>query len=810
MKPISLTLQGFTGINSGFGRDQVTIDLSSVPEDAKLVALVGPNGAGKSTIMDNLHPFRVMPSRSSTLGPSGFSYWDNICKPTALKDLIWEHAGHRYRSTLSFKVAGKTKKADCYLFQWNGALGDWVPVKLDDGTLSDGKTDTYDRCVEGILCHPDLFFTSQFSAQKRKSLSDYGVSQIKSLLASILNLNHLRELSAKAALVGKLLRFQLEGLQDEISQSRGADAGIAEVMVNIDELDRSSDANLKAEQAAVEVLDQARKSLTLLEAKRDSLAKDDEERLFLNDQIKRLKENADSQVTKIQAQAKLDLDRLANETANAKTKVQDAESGIRKVDLEVARLDAVMAQKNAIETAVAALPNHQAELAAIDEQLQVENAKLAEAAVVRNQLQEVVRLQAELKTSGISKTEAIAMLKQTASLIDQVPCKGSAMQHKCPLLAQANEAKSGLPGHQAVLVDMRARYADTNKRRDQLDAKLAEFSAIEESIKQINAKRSSVLQSIDAANRLSAMAVLLKDAEDRLPQLAESKKQLQGTLEASSNAILASTKETEAIAEGRKKAIDEVSTRTGAEVGELTARINKLAAPVSESEIAQAKLNVQSAMNGVEAQRAKSHAVTNQRVALLAKIEAFKSIKLKSEASVAESERLAEEIAKWKLIEKGMGNDGLVALSIDDAGPEISSICNALLYDCYEGRFAVRMDTQSETQAGNIRETFEVMVLDNHRGEEKSLSTMSGGEQVWVNDCLTRAIALYVGQSSTVQLLTLFSDESDGPLDPDRKRQFMQMKRSVLDRGGYEREYFISQTPELWEAADHVINVTAL
>ena len=55
---------------------------------------------------------------------------------------------------------------------------------------------------------------------------------------------------------------------------------------------------------------------------------------------------------------------------------------------------------------------------------------------------------------------------------------------------------------------------------------------------------------------------------------------------------------------------------------------------------------------------------------------------------------------------------------------------------------------------------------------------------------------------------TLFSDESDGPLDPERKRQYLTMKREVLKIGGYKREYLITQTPELWEMADHIIDVT--
>ena len=56
----------------------------------------------------------------------------------------------------------------------------------------------------------------------------------------------------------------------------------------------------------------------------------------------------------------------------------------------------------------------------------------------------------------------------------------------------------------------------------------------------------------------------------------------------------------------------------------------------------------------------------------------------------------------------------------------------------------------------------------------------------------------------------MFCDEADGPLDPDRKRMFMAMKREVLRLGGYECEFFVSQTPELTMMADRVINLDDL
>ena len=86
---------------------------------------------------------------------------------------------------------------------------------------------------------------------------------------------------------------------------------------------------------------------------------------------------------------------------------------------------------------------------------------------------------------------------------------------------------------------------------------------------------------------------------------------------------------------------------------------------------------------------------------------------------------------------------------------------------------------------------------------------MSGGKRVWINECLVRAVALYLAQSSERRYGTLFSDEADGSLDPEHKRMFGVMKREVLRLGGYGREFFISQTPELVGMADAVIDLDA-
>lgn len=126
------------------------------------------------------------------------------------------------------------------------------------------------------------------------------------------------------------------------------------------------------------------------------------------------------------------------------------------------------------------------------------------------------------------------------------------------------------------------------------------------------------------------------------------------------------------------------------------------------------------------------------------------------------------------------------------------------------GRDSRLHQTRTPLASGEARESFSIAVLDADSNSSKEFAVISGGQKVWINECPTRGIALYRRRDVQQPFRTLFTDEADGPLDPDRKCAFMKMKRDVLRAGRYEREFFISQTPDLVDEADAVINVTKL
>jgi exonuclease SbcC len=236
---------------------------------------------------------------------------------------------------------------------------------------------------------------------------------------------------------------------------------------------------------------------------------------------------------------------------------------------------------------------------------------------------------------------------------------------------------------------------------------------------------------------------------------------------------------------------------------ELPPTVDKKCWQQAIDELAQAEKDFKAAEQAhLEAQRAVDRLVLLQSQQ--------QALATRQVACQTQTQRIEKELSHWVLFAKCMGSDGLIALAIDDAGPALSALANNLLKACDGGRFTVSIQTLLENQKKEQKEGFDVVVHDAESGQSQSVTLMSGGEKVLIEACLTRAIALYLAQGSGRSYTTLFSDEADGPLDIDRKRIFMAMKREVLRLGGYEREFYISQTPELTAMADAVIDMDLL
>ena len=807
MQPLKLTLVGFIGIKRGLGLEEITLDLTVIPANAQLVALAGQNGDGKTTLLDNLHPYPLMASRSSTLGPGGFAYYDHI-GPVASKTLEWRHAGRVYRSVLNFKVTPKTKKTEAYLFIQSG--DEWRPAVLSNGTPSDGKIDTYDQLIVEVLGEPERFFTSQFAAQNRRALSDYTTGEIKTLLASILNLHHLRDLSSKAGMVVRQLAPHIDAAANALAQAVHANTSGDQLGLEIAAFDTrilTADAETRE---ALNRLEGLRERQAELMGKRDGQSGDNAQRVFLSKQLNERATRLNLEKLALKTRNDAEHARLTNEYAALNQEVDVINTETARLNAQLVQLNLVIAGAGEIQTATIQMTGQQAQLAELVQKIQTKRAGLLGLPELRIEVQSLGEKCNDIRDRGNAAIKQLRLYKETAALRGLTPCAGTAMQTTCPLMENANHAFASIKGEQAVIARLRVEnqvvFAD-------FEAKQLARNQQEE----VETEVQSCLDEQSALHRHIAELAWVAPAQARLALAQEQLPQVTAALAQQVSLRSAKTQSGSALAQALaditvKQQQEERALQSAFEsdTAAIHTQLKQLATPVTQAEIDAVTQEITQQIAVKDRAESLQSQLNQQKNALYARQQALYHLGLQSRSKEAELTALKDEAAQWRLLETGLGNDGLVALSIDDAGPEIARLCNGLLQKSSDGRFMIRLDTQKQTQKGNVKETFDIIVFDSHGGDETVLDNMSGGERVWVNECLTRAIALYVAQTNPTQCQTLFSDETDGPLDPERKRAFMRMKREVLAQGGYSREYFISQSRELVELADYVIDVRKL
>lgn len=802
MTPLRLTLRGFIGIRDGMGRDELTLDLESVK--GALVAITGPNGTGKTTILDNLHPYRIMPSRATSYSVNAFSYWNQVYGGEASKTLEWSHAGVRYRSALIFRSTGKTKGAEAYLqVQKDGA---WHPY--NDGTLlSDGKNGTYDACIESILGTPELYFTAAFSAQGRKLLSGYTNAEIKSLLSSLLGLGHIEDLAVEA----NDKRLQAERNLTAIRDAGGEYEGLqGKVLVNDRSLSgvySNRDDFIARRDAQRQVITDKTTAVADARSRESTRAESGERANRLHHQLQTL----EAQETGELAEARIARDKAAAAVATSTTRHLESQNRLQK---QLAGLEAeslshgrLIARKGEVIAAGHELKAHELTLADLDSKLEAceaEGEKLKDAPTQeRDALATVTRLQGE--ANGLADT--LSSLKRRALLVGTVPCAGMELQSTCDLLKDARAAKDQVP---AVGLEFDAKHAELEKARETLDAakaKTATHADCQQQWRDLNNARNALLKSMDVVRAVATMLASIEQAEASCQRTSESIIEIRRAIAEAERSHQQEHPELQHAADAAAARPMAIQERYKAQREPILKELDAILSSDPTDDLAKAEAALTEAQRVLE-DYDKALDATRAEIARLeaekAQLGTLAEKALTHEAKVAEA---ADDLAHWTTLCKALGPNGVIALVIDDAGPTLAGFTNDLLRASYGTRFSVRIDTQHLNSDGTYREDFDIKVFDANTGEAKSLVDMSGGERIWNNDALCAATGVLMNQQSGRNYECRMSDEADGALDAEKKCQYMAMKREVLKLTGMSREFFISHSTSTWELADAVIDL---
>ena len=801
MKPKKLVLKGFRGIRDGLGLDTYELDLEGLG-DARLVAIAGPNGKGKSTVLDNLHPYPILPSRATSYSIAAFSMYDHIVAPEAVKELDWEHQGKTYRSSILWRLSGKRKSTEAYLFEHQDGMG-WVPVCGSDGTKSDGKLDTYCRTLTEILGTPEMFFSSVFSAQGRRKLFEYKEGELKQLLAELLNLGEITQLGSAAAHVLKGLGSAAEALRVAAMPPAGApdegslDGRLTEAEASIVTLTASKATEEVALRVAQEAAAKAKAEVERDTSKevRDRLQR---EATTLRSNEEREKAQRTSQETQLRSEA-------ASIGAASTRATADLVSQRKSRNEAITYREGLLARREAVLAAPAIVAKLEAEIQGLELATHAAKTRLLEQTKARGELMLVDgELEGKRKSYGTAK-QALEQIEVRAKLSGEVPCHGTDLQPRCKLLKEAMEAIARIPEAKKALEDLAAEGATLKTKRAEVEARTKEGGDPAKEVSEAEATVKGLRKAKGDADRLAALAPAVERAHAEVEQL----RQELATLEAEHAKLCEEREARKAAIVSQLATIAEDAQKSAeffaAEQTKIAAELAKVAAPDATALTgANAALEAQaSKLRQVDRELAQANTLAT---ILRSQLAAAREGARQRAAIEARHQRLRAEMSYWQLLAKALGKDGIVAMLIDEAGPTLASIANDILLACYGRRFTVSIVTQRQQANGEVVEIFDIVVHDAESEEAKSLSVMSGGQKVWINEALTRAIALY-RQGSQKQYATLFGDESDGPLDSEKKQMFVAMQRKVLELGGYERAFFITQTPELLGFADRVVEL---
>ncbi len=164
--------------------------------------------------------------------------------------------------------------------------------------------------------------------------------------------------------------------------------------------------------------------------------------------------------------------------------------------------------------------------------------------------------------------------------------------------------------------------------------------------------------------------------------------------------------------------------------------------------------------------------VSQQRVAIL------EQQRERRKMLMAQREALTLQIQQLKMLEKACGRDGIQALLIERALPEIEDSANELLDRLTDGVMRVAFETQRQLKTSDaLRETLDIRILDG--SGERPYENYSGGEQFRINFAIRLALSKILAKRAGARLQTLVIDEGFGSQDPNGRQRLIEAIKTI-------------------------------
>lgn len=186
------------------------------------------------------------------------------------------------------------------------------------------------------------------------------------------------------------------------------------------------------------------------------------------------------------------------------------------------------------------------------------------------------------------------------------------------------------------------------------------------------------------------------------------------------------------------------------------------------------------------------------------KVAVLDDLRTRRKTLETERETLAQNVARYKQLEKAFGKDGVPALLIEQALPQIEAKANELLDRLSNGEMSVRFQTQRELKTrDDLRETLDILISD--RAGTRDYEMFSGGEAFRANFAIRLALSEILAQRAGARLQTLVIDEGFGSQDTLGRQRLIEAINMV--KHDFAKILVITHIEELKEAFPNRIEV---
>jgi exonuclease SbcC len=189
------------------------------------------------------------------------------------------------------------------------------------------------------------------------------------------------------------------------------------------------------------------------------------------------------------------------------------------------------------------------------------------------------------------------------------------------------------------------------------------------------------------------------------------------------------------------------------------------------------------------------------------RVEVLKDQKARAKALKTQRGELTAQIARLRALERAFGKDGVPALLIEQALPEIETQANEILDRLSGGSMSVSFETEKEFKdktREDKKPTLDILISDSAGCREYEL--FSGGEAFRINFAIRLALSRVLAGRAGARLRTLVIDEGFGSQDADGRQRLIEAINLV--RPDFAKILVITHLEELKDAFSSRVEVT--